>query len=68
MAKKQTKRLSVKRKVRQAEKKLTDELTSKKCMICGDPAEFCMRGIPHNLYCRECALEYFKFLNYLEKL
>ncbi len=64
----QPKKLSVKLKVKQAEKKLEKNLNSKKCIICNDPAEFCMRGIPNNVYCRDCALEYFKFLNYLEKL
>lgn len=43
-------------------------LTSKRCIICDGEAEYCMRGIPNNTYCRECALEYFKFLNYLERL
>jgi len=62
------KRVSVKRKVKQAEKKLKKKLNSKKCIICNETAEYCMRGIPNNVYCRECALEYFKFLNYLEKM
>jgi len=38
------------------------------CIICGAKAEYCMRGIPKNTYCRKCAEAYFKFLNYLDKL
>lgn len=38
------------------------------CIICGKKAEYCMRGLPKNTYCRECAEAYFKFLNYLDKL
>lgn len=62
------KRISVKRKVVQEENRLRQTFANRKCMICGEPADYCMRGIPNNLYCRDCALEYFKFLNYLEKL
>ncbi len=41
---------------------------NRKCIICQGDAEYCMRGMENNTYCRDCALEYFKFLNYLEKL
>lgn len=41
---------------------------AKTCMVCGKKAEYCMRGIPKNTYCKECALDYFKFLHYLESL
>jgi hypothetical protein len=40
----------------------------KKCIVCAKPAEFCMRGVPENTYCRECAKDYFKLLSYLEKM
>lgn len=42
--------------------------SKKKCIICNGSAEYCMRGLENNTYCRECALEHFKFLNYLERL
>jgi hypothetical protein len=38
------------------------------CIICGAKAEFCMRGLPNNTYCRECAESYFKLLDYLDHL
>ena len=38
------------------------------CILCGKKAEFCMRGLPKNTYCRKCAEAYFKFLNYLDKI
>ncbi|MBN2052805.1 hypothetical protein JW756_04850 [Candidatus Woesearchaeota archaeon] len=38
------------------------------CIVCGTKAEFCMRGIPKNTYCRECAENYFGLLEYLDKL
>lgn len=41
---------------------------SSECIVCGKKAEYCMRGIPKNTYCRKCAEAYFKFLNYLDKL
>ena len=41
---------------------------SGECIICGKKAEYCMRGLPKNSYCRKCAEAYFKFLNYLDKL
>ncbi len=40
----------------------------KTCIVCGETAEFCMRGIPQNTYCRGCAKDYFKLLSYLEKV
>ena len=64
----QPQRLSVKRKVRKAEKEFTIELSNKKCLVCGEIAEYCMRGLPNNAYCKECAQNYFKLLSYLEKL
>lgn len=42
--------------------------TKRTCIICGKSAEYCMRGIEKNAYCKDCALDYFKFLNYLEKM
>lgn len=41
---------------------------SSDCIACGKKAEFCMRGLPKNCYCKACAEAYFKFLNYLDKL
>lgn len=38
------------------------------CIVCGAKAEFCMRGLPKNTYCRECAEAYFGLLEYLDKL
>jgi hypothetical protein len=39
-----------------------------KCIVCGAKAEFCMRGIPKNTYCKDCAESYFGLLEYLDKL
>ncbi|MFH1590178.1 MAG: hypothetical protein ABIB43_06440 [archaeon] len=52
------------------EEVLKDSKISKKqsCIACKKPAEYCMRGIPENCYCKECAQDYFKLLSYLEKL
>lgn len=47
------------------EKKTT---TKKECVVCSETAEFCMRGLPENTYCKGCAKDYFKLLSYLEKL
>ena len=38
------------------------------CIICGAKAEFCMRGLPKNTYCRKCAEAYFGLLEYLDQL
>lgn len=38
------------------------------CIICGAKAEFCMRGLHKNTYCKECAEAYFGLLEYLDKL
>jgi hypothetical protein len=38
------------------------------CIVCGLKAEFCMRGLPKNTYCRDCAEAYFELLDYLDKL
>ena len=38
------------------------------CIICSAKAEFCMRGLPNNTYCRECAEAYFGLLEYLDRL
>ncbi|MFH1506687.1 MAG: hypothetical protein ABIE94_06940 [archaeon] len=45
-----------------------EQRPEKKCMVCGSKAVFCMRGLPKNSYCKDCAEDHFKFLNYLEKL
>jgi len=39
----------------------------KKCIICGDIAEFCIRNSSES-YCRECAEENFDDLSYLERI
>jgi hypothetical protein len=38
------------------------------CIICSAKAEFCMRGLPNNAYCMECAESYFQLLDYLDHL
>ena len=50
------------------EAKALEKKPEKKCIACGGKAEFCMRGVPKNTYCKDCAEEYLKFLSYLEKL
>lgn len=50
-------------------KKLEKDITvHKKCITCGNKATHCMRGLAQNTYCKDCAKDYFKFLNYLERL
>jgi len=39
-----------------------------KCVMCNRAAEYCMRGLPENTYCKTCAKDYFKLLSYLDKL
>ncbi|MBU0471035.1 MAG: hypothetical protein KKF65_00295 [Nanoarchaeota archaeon] len=56
--------MSIKREVKKEEKKLMQ----KSCVVCNKKAELCMRGLPENTYCKECAKQYFKLLSYLEKL
>ncbi|MBC8494906.1 hypothetical protein H8D36_02005 [archaeon] len=58
--------MSIKRAIKKEEKKLLKERTT--CIMCGATAEFCMRGIPSNTYCKDCTKEYFKLLGYLDKL
>lgn len=38
------------------------------CIVCSAKAEFCMRGLPKNTYCKECAEAYFGLLEYLDQL
>ncbi len=41
----------------------------KKCIVCEEKSgEFYIRGLPNICYCRECALEKFKDLEYLEQV
>ncbi|MBD3209590.1 hypothetical protein GF367_04215 [Candidatus Woesearchaeota archaeon] len=62
-------RAAIKRSVRQAAAAGEEEARpEKKCIVCGKEATHCMRGLPNNTYCKQCAQEHFKFLNYLEKL
>lgn len=56
--------MSIKKELQAEEKRLTQ----KTCTVCGKPAEYCMRGLPDNTYCKVCAKEYFKLLSYLDKL
>jgi len=58
--------MNVIKKVKKEEKVIVKN--NRKCIVCGETAEYCMRGIPTSTYCRDCAEEYFKFLNYLDKL
>ena len=37
------------------------------CIVCSDPAEFCVRGVPEDSYCKECASELFT-LDDLDKI
>ncbi len=53
--------------VKDVEKKELKRVT-KECIVCGAKATYCMRGLPNNTYCKACAQQHFKFLNYLEKL
>jgi len=41
---------------------------AKKCVICDAEAEFFVKGIPNDRYCRECAEENFNDLELLEKV
>lgn len=38
------------------------------CISCDKVAEYCIRGLPQNTYCKDCAKAYFKLLSYLDKL
>jgi hypothetical protein len=38
-----------------------------KCVICSVNAEYCIRGVPEDCYCRECAEEFFQSLEDLDK-
>lgn len=38
------------------------------CIVCSAKAEYCMRGLPKNTYCKECAEAYFGMLEYLDTL
>ena len=39
-----------------------------KCVICSVQAEYCVRGVPEDCYCKECAEEFFQSLEDLDKL
>ncbi|MBN2421801.1 hypothetical protein JXB41_01125 [Candidatus Woesearchaeota archaeon] len=40
----------------------------KKCMLCEErEAHYFVKGSPHNCYCKDCALEQFPALDYLEE-
>ena len=45
-----------------------DKEKSRKCILCANPAEYCVKGLLNTCYCRECALKQFKQLNNLQKL
>lgn len=59
---------AIRDEVRQEAEKEEREAAPKKCIICDAPATHCMRGLPNNTYCKQCAKDYFKFLSYLERL
>ena len=58
---------SISKEVKKEEGKI-DKEKPKKCILCENPAEYCVKGVPNTCYCRECALKQFKQLNYLQKL
>ena len=60
-------RQAIRDEVREAAAK-KERKPRKRCIVCGKPATHCMRGLPNNTYCKECAKDYFKFLSYLERL
>ena len=39
----------------------------KKCMMCENEAEYCIKGCPES-YCKECAVEQFQDVDYLQKI
>jgi len=43
-------------------------LVKKQCIVCGAQAAYRIKARPSDTYCKDCALEYFKFLTYLEKI
>jgi len=55
-------------KLKQKKKETKNSQSNHTCIVCGLEAEFCMRGIPENTYCKKCAKDYFKLLSYLDKL
>jgi len=40
---------------------------AKKCIICGEPAEFCIKATS-DFYCKECAQENFSDIELLETI
>ncbi|MAG38724.1 hypothetical protein CMO90_01420 [Candidatus Woesearchaeota archaeon] len=61
--------MDIKKKVKKAENELKKGRVKEKiCVVCGKTAQYCMRGLPENKYCKECAKDYFKLLGYLDKL
>ena len=39
----------------------------KKCILCENEAEYCIKGCPE-AYCKECAIEQFQDVDYLQKI
>jgi len=61
------KKLSLKREVRKELTKLKNEkIQSKKCVMCGDDANYSIKG-SNDWYCKDCAAEYFGDLKNLKK-
>jgi|GEM_PF-2364023 len=56
------------KKVQEENSDSDNDKKSSECIACGKKAEYCMRGLPKNTYCKACAEAYFKFLNYLDRL
>ena len=46
----------------------TEFQQKKTCIVCGGPAGYYIKHRANDTYCRECAMEYFKSLTYLEKI
>lgn len=40
---------------------------AKKCIICGEEANFCIKG-SNETYCEDCAKEHFNDLSFLQKV
>lgn len=61
-------KISVKREVKKELTKIKKESKrERKCIICAKPARYALKGT-NDAYCRQCALEHFSDLSYLQKL
>ena len=58
-------------RIKEEVKSHAQELENKpkrQCIICHKVATHCVKGSPHDAYCKACGKEQFKYLNYLERL